>query len=117
MRLYSQWDHTECLLEALEIPFILEDITQVPADSQFILNVEEKGGHIADKVRFLGVFSVSGIGLPQTNRERSEKIMFDVARTAKERHRYGLTFQTPYESVLLNSPYNTHYKLGPRDIR
>lgn len=44
--------------------FIRKDITQVPTDSQFIRNVEEKGGHIADKVRFPGVFSVSSIGLP-----------------------------------------------------
>lgn len=62
-RLRSQYGKIECLLEAVEIPFICKDITQVPTDYEFLCSVEEKKGHIVDELLFPGMPSVPGISM------------------------------------------------------
>lgn len=63
VRLRSQYDGTEHLIQAVEVPFICQDVVQVPAEHDFVKTLEDSGHNIADKLYIPGMAAVPGIGL------------------------------------------------------
>lgn len=61
VRLRSQHDGKECVLEAIEVPFICNDILQVPVDHDFVRSIEADGGLIADMTPTQGTEPRRGI--------------------------------------------------------
>ncbi|XP_077523492.1 uncharacterized protein LOC144134453 [Amblyomma americanum] len=61
--LRSQYSEKEYIIEAIEVPFICNDIVQVPVEHNFVRAIEETGRPIADKLLLPGMPAVPGIGL------------------------------------------------------
>ncbi|XP_040079550.1 uncharacterized protein LOC115321332 [Ixodes scapularis] len=48
VRLHSQYGQEECVIEAVEVPFICKDVVQVPVDHEFVRRKMKNGRRIAD---------------------------------------------------------------------
>ncbi|KAH7966037.1 hypothetical protein HPB49_013304 [Dermacentor silvarum] len=63
LKLRSQYDNRECLLQAIEVPFVCKDVVQVPLEHDFVTTIESDGHLIADKLLLPGMAAVPGISL------------------------------------------------------
>ncbi|XP_064461957.1 uncharacterized protein LOC135372206 [Ornithodoros turicata] len=63
LRLRSQYDQKEHLIEAVEIPFICKDLADTTANDSFVDAIRREGGSIADEMFLPGAKAEAGISL------------------------------------------------------
>ncbi|XP_064482768.1 uncharacterized protein LOC135395520 [Ornithodoros turicata] len=101
VKLRSQYDQKEHLLEAVEIPFISKDIVSLCPDDAHVEAVRAEGGHIADEMFFPGVEAEPGIGLLIGADQMWKLVKTNVRRCAGKTNtvavdtHLGWTFQGP----------------------
>ncbi|XP_064462196.1 uncharacterized protein LOC135372610 [Ornithodoros turicata] len=101
VRLRSQYDEKEYLLEAVDIPFISKDIVAASVNDSFVAAVKAEGGCIADEVFFAGVVAQPGIGLLVAADQMWRLLKTEVRRSAGSEStvavntHLGWTFQGP----------------------
>ncbi|XP_042147986.1 uncharacterized protein LOC121046466 [Ixodes scapularis] len=101
VRLRSQYGQEECVVEAVEVPFICKDVVRVPADHVFVRRVEEDGRRIADALLFPGVPAEEGISL-LVGSDQLWRVTGDQVLRCEENQKlvaistiFGWTFQGP----------------------
>ncbi|XP_064486179.1 uncharacterized protein LOC135398725 [Ornithodoros turicata] len=63
LRLRSQFDQSECVLEAIEIPIVCKDMATIPVNDAFVKQLNERGMNLADRVMFPNGGTANGISV------------------------------------------------------
>ncbi|XP_064464869.1 uncharacterized protein LOC135376198 [Ornithodoros turicata] len=101
VRLRSQYDQKEHLIEAVEIPFICKDLAEATANDSFVDAIRREGGFIADEMFFPGAKAEAGICLLIGADQMWRFLKSDVRRSGADDRtvavntQLGWTFQGP----------------------
>ncbi|XP_040066343.1 uncharacterized protein LOC120839989 [Ixodes scapularis] len=101
VRLHSQYGQEECVIEAVEVPFICKDVVQVPVDHEFVRRMMKNGRRIADMLLSPLATAEEGISL-LVGSDQLWRVNGDQVLHCKENQKlvaisiiFGWTFQGP----------------------